>query len=411
MRRLVAVLALVFFFVPVGLRVVGVHSHPFENRRLAGPPKLSQGWDAFGQGTRFFVDRMPLREQAVRANTWVSLNVFDTTPDYGAAKADRALPFGAPSGAGGPKEVARTRPGGGKATEVQPGADILKGRDGWFYLEGELARACQYFISWSKAIRRYERLVSIIRASGRRVVFAIPPDKSTIYPEYLPSSFAEKACLAKGRRLVWRTIEGTSDRDVLGLRKAMLAVKAKPPEETYYPTDSHWNTKGGVLALRAILQHLGGPAQVRDADIRKGRAKATGDATKLLGAPAQAQSPYWTIQRDVAPVVESAEPLPGNASLKLYTRAPGGAPLIPGRTVFVYDSFGQTFLDALSRYTTQLATILWFENPPEAIIEAIARARTVVLLKVERDANFFASDQGVFTPAFLAHLSARLRKP
>ena len=46
-RVLVALLGIAFFATPVGLRAVGVTAHPFENRVLAGPPKLSQGFDAF----------------------------------------------------------------------------------------------------------------------------------------------------------------------------------------------------------------------------------------------------------------------------------------------------------------------------------------------------------------------------
>ncbi len=66
-----ALLAIAFFAAPVALRAVGVHANAFENRRLAEAPKLSQGWEVFQQATRFLTDRMPLREQAVRANTIV----------------------------------------------------------------------------------------------------------------------------------------------------------------------------------------------------------------------------------------------------------------------------------------------------------------------------------------------------
>ena len=130
MRRVFAVLALLFFCLPVGLRAVGITVRPFENRELAGAPKLSDGWNAFDQGTRFFVDRLPLREQAVRANTWISLHVWDTLPDYARARngKDDALPFGAPQAkappsaggdAGGDEATGngttvRAQPGGGR---------------------------------------------------------------------------------------------------------------------------------------------------------------------------------------------------------------------------------------------------------------------------------------------------------
>ena len=48
----------------------------------------------------------------------------------------------------------------------------------------------------------------------------------------------------------------------------------------------------------------------------------------------------------------------------------------------------------LSAYTREFARSCWYQTPPGDIIEAIAGADTVVLEKVERDPNYFASDQG-----------------
>jgi hypothetical protein len=81
LRLAFALAALFFFATPVALRMAGVTARPFENRRLADAPRVSQGFDAFPQATRFFVDRLPLREQAVRADTWISRSIFATTPN------------------------------------------------------------------------------------------------------------------------------------------------------------------------------------------------------------------------------------------------------------------------------------------------------------------------------------------
>jgi hypothetical protein len=106
-RTVIATIALLFFFAPIGVRVVGVTARPFENRPLATPPKLAQGWDALEQGRDFLVDRMPLREQAVRADAWISENVFDTPPGAGRADAGGgALPFNPPA----PAKPAKPKP-------------------------------------------------------------------------------------------------------------------------------------------------------------------------------------------------------------------------------------------------------------------------------------------------------------
>src|SRR5204863_8317399 len=129
------------------------------------------------------------------------------TADYGRVtaaggnEARDALPFGEPQQAPKP---APTPQDGAPASDTT----VLKGRDDWLFLEAELAHACTPYIVWSEAMKRYDRLLQIIRDSGREVVFAIPPDKSTIYGDYMPKSgFAEKDCFAAGRKTTWAELE------------------------------------------------------------------------------------------------------------------------------------------------------------------------------------------------------------
>jgi hypothetical protein len=240
------------------------------------------------------------------------------------------------------------------------------------------------------------------------VVFVVPPDKSTIYPEYLPPEYPDKACAGPGRKELWDAIEGSTRRELLGLRKPMLAVKEAPPEHTYLVNDTHWGSKGAVLALAAVLERLPGSVAVADEEIERGRGKVAGDLSGLLGAPQELDAPVWRIKRAVADVTSREEKLPEGSVEQVWTRPAGRAPLIPGRTVFVYDSFGVGLLDNLGAYTRELASLQWYSTKPNDTIEAIARADTVILEKVERDLNFLASDQGIVTPANLDALEARL---
>jgi hypothetical protein len=381
-RTAFAVIALVFFFLPLGLRGVGLKAHEFENRRMAAAPSLSDGWNVFDEATQFFVDRMPLREQAVRANTWASTHIFGTVPDYGrdvagTGTAREALPFARVAPTAQP--AAKPKPAPGSPQPGQPAPSVIRGRHGWLFLEDELKNACTPSISWSVAIARWERLAATVRASGRRVLVAFPPDKSTINPEYLPASYPESACLPRAKAQVWRTIESARDPAILGLRRAMLAAKRPPPDELYFPADSHWDRKGAVLGLTAMLAHLGGPAQVRPADIRRGRTTQIGDLTVLVGAPRKTSAPAWTIARPVAAATRTKEVLPHGGKSVVRTRPAGGAPLLPGRTLLIYDSYGELMIPALSKYTRQLSASAWFDTQPDDVIEAIARADTVIV--------------------------------
>ncbi|MDA0179186.1 hypothetical protein OJ997_02670 [Solirubrobacter phytolaccae] len=376
MRKLVAAFALLFFAAPLLLWAGGVRARPFENRPMAPRPALSDGWDAFDGATRFFVDRLPLREQAVRANTWVSVNVFDTTPDYSGGE-ENALPFGKPEQPAKPTPT----PAPGAAP---PPTGVLKGRDGWLFLEADLQNACKPSIAWDEAMRRYRRLIELIRDSGRKVAFVIPPDKSTVYSRYLPKDgFAEQDCYAAGKREGWRRVEDAGLPELLPLRKTMLAGRADPPQESYWPEDTHWNTKGGVQAARAVLEHLDGPP-IRESEIVKGRVEHTGDLAALIGANATRTGPDWKIQR------------------------PAGAPVYPGRTAFLIDSFGPTLAVGLTPYMQELVPADWLTTPADQLIQAIVAADTVILEKVERDVTYLVSDAGIVTPAFMDALEAAL---
>jgi hypothetical protein len=430
-RVLIAVIALGFFWAPIALRMVGVTARPFENRRLAGFPKPSQGWEALDQSTRFFVDRLPLREQAVQANTWISERVFDTTPDYarndpGGGDEHASLPFGQPEKAAptptpeagaqpsGAPATSPNPPAAGQAAAGQPSSTVLKGRAGWLYLGDEAVRACSLFSPWKQALRRWERFMSILRRSGRRVILVIAPDKSTIYPEYLPETYTEKQCAPRGRRKNWAAIEGAAGRDprILPLRRSLLAIKRPPPHEAYLRKDTHWNTVAGTLAVDKTLRRLG-DVRMRTGDIIKGRARYTGDITNLVGAPETDVSPQWTIRRRGLPPTSSTRgKLPGGQPIRVLARPAGGPKVIPGRTLFLYDSYGFAMLGGLRSYTRTLDLVQWYGATggisADSLTTALSRSRTIILETVERDVNFKASDQGFLTPAYLDRLATEL---
>ena len=323
---------------------------------------------------------MPLREQAVRANTWISRSIFATTPTYARRQADTssgALPFGAPTPA--PAKAA-----GGTSTQPPPGQRAIEGRDGWIFLDGELLRACARFIPYTTAMDRWVSMVRTIRRSGRRVVLVIPPDKSTIYPEKVGPKNPAADCMVEKRAEAWRAMESTGSPYVVPLRRPILARKRARSELLYKRKDTHWNGAGAEIFIRETLRALDAGVQVAPGEFRPVQEVYQGDLTGLLGAP----------EKDTTP------------SRKLV-RAPG-APVVPGRTLFLYDSFGIAAIDHLRPYFANLDPYLWVGSTAEERIARIKAADTVVLESVEREMDWRASDQGYLTPPFLSALKQRL---
>lgn len=373
-RTLFAILAVIFFATPIAARLFGVTAESFENRRFAEAPKLSQGWDAFSQTTRFLTDRMPLRAEAVRANTRIWTDVFDATPRYGSAQApgdDQALPFAGAAVAGA---------AAGKETSAPhaEAAQVLVGKRGWLFLKGEQDRSCQPFLPVRQALERWQGLARQLRSEDRRVLLVVPPDKGSVYPEYLPD-FPHDECAAAGKRQLWSLLDrAEADSLAIALKDDLLEDKRAVGDDLYARKDSHWTTLGSLRLVRAVVNRLGRvvPAPARTGRVRvksheivnPGRAEYTGDLTALLGAPETDTQARREIRRDPE------------------------APRVPGRTVLVGDSYSDAPLPQLTPYFEDLLVLSWVNTPAAKVADEIERADTVILETVEREFTYRAAE-------------------
>jgi len=374
-KILFALLAVLFFATPVALRLVGKEAGAFENRRLAEAPSLSDGWNVFDKTTRFLTDRMPLRREAVRANTRISRDLFDTNPRYGQAGDDRGLPF-----AGGGQAPQRAAPGRGAEA-----SQVVRGRGGWLFLGEERRRSCTPDYPRELAFERWRELVSRVRASGRRSVLVVPPDKYTIYPENLPTDAATARCAKLGQDAFWRLLDqAPRSAGLVGLREPLLRLKRSQRERVYLKTDTHWTNRGGLELVRGALGELSPRVRVAPSDVvSQGRPTGPGDLNGLLGDST-------TERREV-----------------LAIKRRRGAPRVPGRTLFVLDSFGNAMLHLLPPYFEQFETAFWTATPRAELAAKIKRADNVIFESVEREFGFRASDKGPVTEDLLRRLPGR----
>lgn len=134
---------------------------------------------------------------------------------------------------------------------------VAIGREGWLYYPqywgpkygartcGSLSAALVSFAD------RLDRLTAYAAANDVPVVFAVAPDKETLYPEYMPEKsdtqshcdlFAELTTELAGKRHV----------KTLDLRIPLKEEKVR--EQVYFKTDSHWNDVGSWRVARALLE-------------------------------------------------------------------------------------------------------------------------------------------------------------
>jgi alginate O-acetyltransferase complex protein AlgJ len=362
-RVVFAILAIAFFAAPVALRALGVTAEQFENRRLADPPELSQGWGAFQQTSQYLIDRMPLRAQAVRANTRIWTDVFGTDPPYGrdtALAGDKALPFaGALEDDDGDLRIPEEQ------GDLQGPARAETGKRGWLYNSAEFEFACASKPTNRQVVQRWSELVRAIRASGRETALFVAPHKASVYPEYLPDEYPSDHCALEAKERFWSALSkagrGTGVRE---LRSELVRLKAHVGDGLFELLDMHWTTLGALTLVDAALDAVGGDVRLEPEEIvERGLVPYEGDLSAATGDPETAKHMEYGIDR-----------------------APD-APVVPGRTLLLCDSFAYRWMRLFKPYFEQVRYVPWY-HPASEIVGEIERSDRVI---VEANETFIKS--------------------
>jgi hypothetical protein len=168
-------------------------------------------------------------------------------------------------------------------------SEVLVGKRGWLYYTGghymDSYRGLDSFRpgeleQWVTALTRMRDWLG---SRGIPFYVIIPPDKHTIYPEYLPSSI-QRGSVPTRLDKVLAALRKTNI-DVIDIRSDLF--RAKSSGALYHQTDTHWNGDAGYIAYRALLLEVGRAfPQVRPypkSDFRHVRHRTTGDLNSMLG--------------------------------------------------------------------------------------------------------------------------------
>jgi hypothetical protein len=133
---------------------------------------------------------------------------------------------------------------------------VLIGRDGWLYYKSESAlddfRGTDLFTDaelsrWKDVLTERRQWLA---KKGIRYVFVIVPNKSAIYPEYMPGSVTrvtEESRLGQLENYLKRH----SDIEFLNLSETLR--DAKTDCRVFHKTDAHWNAYGAFAGARSLL--------------------------------------------------------------------------------------------------------------------------------------------------------------
>lgn len=171
------------------------------------------------------------------------------------------------------------------------GPNVIEGRDGWYFYTG--ARMIDHATGRARfdeaALHAWRDLLETRRnwlaARGIAYLFVVPPDKHTVYPEYLPDWLRDATAPGKLSQLV-DYMKANSTVPVLDLRLAL--TDAKKTSRQYWFTDTHWNMEGGFVAYQAVVRamalQLPGTKPLDATQFSRSSAtKSGGDLATLLG--------------------------------------------------------------------------------------------------------------------------------
>ncbi|NLX83616.1 MAG: hypothetical protein GXZ04_07370 [Clostridiales bacterium] len=133
---------------------------------------------------------------------------------------------------------------------------VVKGRNGYLFFTPALDS-----VLGARRMEQHEldaladRLAGIserLKRQGTRFVLLIAPDKSGVYPQYLPWYISPAASYNTDRS---QLISLLKQRDVLA--PDLQAMLSAQETKTYLKTDTHWNAYGANLAFQTLMKSAG----------------------------------------------------------------------------------------------------------------------------------------------------------
>jgi len=141
---------------------------------------------------------------------------------------------------------------------ISPVKDIVEGKNGWYYrtkyIEPYINERLFNNIELDSFNAIFTYRASWLADKGIKNYFIIVPNKSQIYPEFLPDRYS-KSRLTKTDQFI-KSTKKIPNFEVFYLKDALLSEKEKSSYNLYYKTDQHWNEYGAVVGLIAIINKI-----------------------------------------------------------------------------------------------------------------------------------------------------------
>ena len=246
----------------------------------------------------------------------------------------------------------------------------MVGRDGWlFWAEDRMVdNYCGREHFTQTDLNDWQRLLEarrdLLAQAGTKYLFVIPPDKHSVYPEFLPAWLSKSPQPSKLDQFLAH-MRAHSTVEILNLRPALF--EAKQTAAVYFQTDTHWNAYGGFVGCREMIRALARqcpgfqPLPV-DAFERERVTERGGDLAVCLAQEnemKETQAWRFTPRPPLRPL-ETVEVVTGKRAdgpSPIVTRNPDGT----GKAIMFRDSFADALIPFLGYHFQQVLYVRHYE--------------------------------------------------
>ncbi|MGW5050819.1 alginate O-acetyltransferase AlgX-related protein [Actinokineospora sp. NPDC004072] len=403
-RQTLALLsALVFFATPTVLWIGGMRPGEIENRKLAEFPTPADGWGMFTGLPGWATDHLSFRSGAVHTVDWVSRTFFGESANF-----DRGTTGPLPSEPG-PQGQDDDGPGSTEWPDQQyPGyLRVLEGNEDWLYFGYDVVAKCEPAQPLVDTIRQLNEIRDAVERSGRTFVLVVPPDKSTMVPQFLPRDYPGKDCAEAETERFWREV--TLLAGAMDLRPLLRAAADRRGRPLYYREDSHWTHDGGLEMVRALAERLE-PGVTRDWQVTANAEPLVfaADLPPLLGRTGENASPTYQVRPDGD--ADRTEFRTWDLRKPVRTAEMPSNGMITAPTVVLGDSFALGAAPYLPAAFSDVTQLFYSTARPDPglVARTVADHEVVVLEIVER--NLAGGIPSVLDQTFIDTLAAELAK-
>ena len=260
---------------------------------------------------------------------------------------------------------------------------VILGTDGWLYYRDSLADYQGTDLLSDRALYDIAHTAAMtqdyLSLLGINYLFALAPNKATVYPEHMPYYLKQKASDESNRQRLMKYMqeEGVSYADLSGrLVKAAQSGEERALPALYHKRDSHWTAEGAAFAADEILTQLGVPHRDYSKADYSIRTDFTGDLEQML-YPA-APEPEEEVSFEPAPSYGYPEEVESTFDFFIHTVSGG-----EGESLVMYrDSFGNAILPFMAE---AFGTAYFTRGTPYTLTDLYTNeASDAVFLRAER---------------------------